>query len=73
MLVQEYLKNNECLRSKDKDKNDMMYQDIYSCICQKKWRYIIQYVKPTALSKFYRIIRSEWAYMVRNLILWNKS
>ena len=28
----------------------MMYQDIYNCICQntKKWRYIIQYVKPTA-------------------------
>ena len=27
----------------------MMYQDIYSCICQntKKWRYTIQYVKPT--------------------------
>ena len=27
-------KNNEYLRSKDKTKNDMMYQDIYSCICQ---------------------------------------
>ena len=28
----------------------MMYQDIYNCICQntKKWRYTIQYVKPTA-------------------------
>ena len=28
-----------------------MYQDIYSCICQNtknKWRYTIQYVKPTA-------------------------
>ena len=27
MLVQEYLKNKEYLRSKDKAKNDMMYQD----------------------------------------------
>ena len=27
-------KNNEYVRSKDKAKNDMMYQDIYSCICQ---------------------------------------
>ena len=27
-------KNKEYLRSKDKAKNDMMYQDIYSCICQ---------------------------------------
>ena len=28
----------------------MMYQDIYNCICQNttKWRYTIQYVKPTA-------------------------
>ena len=28
----------------------MLYQDIYNCICQntKKWRYTIQYVKPTA-------------------------
>ena len=28
-----------------------MYQDIYNCICQNtkiKWRYTIQYVKPTA-------------------------
>ena len=33
---------------KIKPKNDMMYQDIYNCICQKKWRYAIQYVKPTA-------------------------
>ena len=33
-----------------KSKNDMMYQDIYNCICQntKKWRFTIQYVKPTA-------------------------
>ena len=34
MLVQEYLKNKEYLRSKDKAKNDMMYQDIYNCTCQ---------------------------------------
>ena len=27
-------KNKEHLRSKDKAKNDMMYQDIYNCICQ---------------------------------------
>ena len=35
---------------KIKLKNDMMYQDIYNCICQntEKWRYTIQYVKHTA-------------------------
>ena len=35
-------------------KNDMMYQDIYNCICQntKKYRYTIQYVKPTAQMVF---------------------
>ena len=27
-------KNKEFLRNKDKAKNDMMYPDIYSCICQ---------------------------------------
>ena len=27
-------KNKEYLRSKDKAQNDMMYQDIYNCICQ---------------------------------------
>ena len=27
-------KNREYLRSKDKAKNDMMYQNIYNCICQ---------------------------------------
>ena len=37
--------NKEYLRSKYK--NDMMYQDIYNCICQNT-RYTIQYVKPTA-------------------------
>ena len=28
----------------------MMYQDINDCMCQntRKWRYTIQYVKPTA-------------------------
>ena len=42
--------NKEYLRSKDKAKNEMMYQNIYSCICQntKRWRYTIQYVRPTA-------------------------
>ena len=34
MLVQENLKNKEYLKSKDKAKNDMMYQDIYNCMCQ---------------------------------------
>ena len=31
----------------------MMYQDVYNCLCQntKKWRYTIQYVKPTAQLK----------------------
>ena len=36
---------------KVKPKNDLMYQDIYNCICQntqKKIRFIIHYVKPTA-------------------------
>ena len=27
-------KNKEYSRSKDKAENDMMYQDIYNCICQ---------------------------------------
>ena len=27
-------KNKEYTRSKDKAENDMMYQDIYNCICQ---------------------------------------
>ena len=30
------LEKKEYLRSKDKAKNDMMYQDIYNCICQNK-------------------------------------
>ena len=34
MLVHEYLKNKEYLRSKDQAKNYMMYQDIYNCIRQ---------------------------------------
>ena len=29
-------KNKECLRNKHKAENDMMYQDIYNCICQNK-------------------------------------
>ena len=43
-------KNKEYSRSKDKAKNDMMYQNIYNCICQntKKRRYAIKYVTPTA-------------------------
>ena len=37
-----------------KPKNDMMYQEIYTCICQntRKWRYTIHYVKPTAQLSF---------------------
>ena len=43
-------KNKEYLGSKDKAKNDMMYQDIYNYICQntKKMKIYYQYVKPTA-------------------------
>ena len=43
-------KNKEYLRNKAKAKNDMMYQDIYNCICQntKKEIYTIHYVTPTA-------------------------
>ena len=49
MLVQEYLKKKRIFK-KVKQKNDLMYQDIYNCICQNKQkiRYIIQHVKPTA-------------------------
>ena len=42
---------NERIFNKVKPKNDLMYQDIYNCLCQnthKKVRYIIHYVKPTA-------------------------
>ena len=41
-------KNKEYLRSKDKAINDMMYQDIYNCICQntKKWRYTGSNLQP---------------------------
>ena len=36
------------LRSKDKAENEMIYQDIYNCMCHNttKWTYTIQYVKP---------------------------
>ena len=34
MLVEETWKSKEYLRSKDKPKNDMMYQYIYNCIFQ---------------------------------------
>ena len=49
MLVQEYLKKWRIFK-RVKPKNDMMYHDIYNCICQntKKLRFIIHYVKPTA-------------------------
>ena len=49
MLVQEYLKKKRIFK-KVKPQNDLMYQDIYNCICQntKKIRFIIHYVKPTA-------------------------
>ena len=35
----------------------MMYQDIYNCICKntKKWRYTIQYVKPTVQIDFQKV------------------
>ena len=33
---------------KIKPKDDMMYQDIYKCICKRNGRYTIYYVKPTA-------------------------
>ena len=36
-------KNKEYLRSKKKAKNDMMYQDIYSCICQNTKQMKIYY------------------------------
>ena len=36
-------KNKEYLRSKDTAKNDMMYQDIYNCICQNTKKMKIYY------------------------------
>ena len=50
MLVQEYLKKIKEYLRRQKPKNDLMYQDIYNCICQntKKIRFNIHYVKPTA-------------------------
>ena len=50
MLVHEYLKKKNILEVKIKPKTYMMYPDIYNCIGQntKKWRYTINYVKPTA-------------------------
>ena len=49
MLVQEYLKKWRIFK-RVKPTNDMMFHDIYNCICQntKKIRFIIHYVKPTA-------------------------
>ena len=51
MLIQDYLKKQRIFK-KVKPKNDLMYQDIYNCICRnthrQKQRYIIHYVKPTA-------------------------
>ena len=41
MLVQKYLKKIKKIFKKVKPTNDLMYQDIYSCICQKKKRFII--------------------------------
>ena len=50
---------------KIKPKNDMMYQNIYNCICQntKKWRYTIQYVKPTAQLLFKNRFPKRWTNM----------
>ena len=50
MLVQEYLIKikNTTSDVKIKSKNHMMYWDIHNCICQKKRRFTIHYVKPTA-------------------------
>ena len=47
MLVQEYLKKWRIFK-RVKPKNDMMYHDIYNCICQNTKKFIIHYVKPTA-------------------------
>ena len=38
MLVQEYLKKLRIFK-KVKPKNDLMYQDIYNCICQNTKKY----------------------------------
>ena len=43
MLIHEYLKKKDYLRSKDKAKNDMMYQDVYKCICQNTKKKKIYY------------------------------
>ena len=43
MLVQEFMKKIEFLRSKGKAKNDMMYQNIDNCICQNTKKMKIYY------------------------------
>ena len=52
MLVQEYLKKYRIFK-KVKPKNDLMYQDIYNCICQNtenKTHYpLYQIYSPTAV------------------------
>ena len=41
MLVQEYMKKIKNIQ--EKPKNDMMYQDIYNCICQNTKKMKIYY------------------------------
>ena len=54
MLVQEYLKNKGYLRSKYKTKKwyDVSRHIIANAKIQRKWRYTIQYVEPTAQPVF---------------------
>ena len=48
-----------------KPKNDLMFQDIYNCICQntKKIRFSTHYVKPTDQLLFKISISKRWTNM----------
>ena len=56
---------------KIKPKNDMIYQDIYNCICQntKKWWYTIQYVKSTSDYLKY-IVAYMFVLTIRQQLMW---
>ena len=65
MLVQEYLKNKEYSRSKDKAKIDVMYEDIYNCICQntKKMKIYYPVCQTYSPTGAYKSISKRWTNM----------
>ena len=56
----------EYLRSKDKAKNDMMYQDIYNCICQNTKKNEAFFVPTTLHCPF--SYTQYWPFLVRLFI-----